>query len=182
VISEAATLAVDHLLAPPSPSSAVTITTGIRIVTPVSEREAHLLFLHARNAVGIPAEHAYEPTSPVVGWESGDGWRSIPSGFPSEVHVAHNHGPVLPISTDDRAVASETNVELGPDPYAEVFLDTVNGYRGEVCDDDPYRLRNRVISLLIPHLDQWHLDWCAHYEWYDAWHHQRLPHTTSVVI
>lgn len=158
----------------------MTLSTSLHIGAPMDYR---LVFLKAREAIGIPAEHPFTVhPDEGLGWADGDWVRSHPDGFRSALDVSHNHGKPLTVDCDkwcdDKGADGLCDYHRSvPVAYIDVRLDTTYGYRGpngEGCSD----VHREVTEKLGAWLDEMGVPWACQDEFTGEWH-ERTPCPTT---
>lgn len=148
----------------------MTLATRLNISDPVNPE---LVFLKARAAIGIPAEHPFK-IDRVGGAVS---IYSKPDGFCSALVVSHNDGALVAqdcapgVTCDDPC---DYHARM-PSAFVEIWLDTTYGYRGpngEICDD----VHNEVVASVGAWLMTQGVEWWSHNEYDGSWHHLALPY------
>jgi hypothetical protein len=135
-----------------------------------------LVFLKARELIGIPAEHPFTIHSENgLGWDNGVWIRSHPDGFCSALDVSHADGTLLVRHCDEwcEKPCDYHDKPEYPPPYVDVRLDTTYGYLGEDgerCGD----VHRRVTAGLGAWLDEQGIDWWCDNEYTGEWA-QRTP-------
>ena len=152
----------------PTKGASMTLSTSIRIADPVNPE---LVFLKAREIIGIPAEHPFTIGDKGLGWDNGVWIASRPDGFRSALDVSHAHGDLLIDECDEYCDTPCDHHAKQPPAYVDVRLDTTYGFRGpngETCGD----VHREVCARLGAWLDEQGLDWWAMDEYTGEWHHR----------
>ncbi len=160
----------------------MTLATHLYISVPVNPQ---IVFLRARDVIGIPAEHPFsiEPESG-LGWRDGEWIRSHPGGFRSALDVSHNHGALLTEDCGEWCDQPCDHHAGKPLAYVDMRLDTAYGYRGpngESCDD----VHREVVGRLGEWLDEQGIPWWSNDEYTGEWRERepgpfvRQPHASE---
>lgn len=149
----------------------MTLATSIHIQAPLNYQ---LVFLKARETIGIPAEHPFKVEGDTgLGWDNGQWVRSVPGGFRSALDVSHNNGELLVSECSEWCEQPCDYHRDLPPAYIDVRLDTAYGYHGpngESCSD----LHRSIVAQLGAWLDEQGVNWWAQDEFTGEWH-ERTP-------
>jgi hypothetical protein len=148
----------------------MTLATSVHITSPINPE---LVFLKARQIIGIPAEHPFKILEDSgLGWDNGIWIASTPGGFRSALDVSHNNGELLKADCDEWCEKPcEYHRDL-PLAYVDVRLDTTYGYGedGMSCSD----VHREITAKLGAWLDEQGIGWWAQDEFTGIWY-ERTP-------